>query len=156
MKVVLPIHGKDAFKAAREIIHEVNDVDEINIRAIMHNIASGPQRNVLNMLKAFGVVLSSVPKDQEKRVALIREKLENKARFIEGINDSINNSKAKYIVVYPISSYSALALLAHNAKENQFGFIVIRAGRSNLNLQSIDYPKDSISFLKTIIKLKGG
>ena len=156
MKIILPIHGDDAFKAARDIIHEVKDVDEINLRAIFHNIASGPQRNVSNMLKAFGVVVGSVPKDQTKRVAFIREKLENKARFIEGINDSVNNSRAKYIIVYPVNSYSALALLAHNAKENQYGFIVIRAGKSNLNLQSVEYPKDSISFLKAIIKLKGG
>jgi len=156
MKVILPIHGDKSFKAAKDIMREVNNIDEINLSAIFHNIASGPQRSVLNMLKAFGVVVGSVPKEQEKRIAFIREKLENKSRFIDGINDSINNSKAKYVIIYPVNSYSALALLGHNAKENRYGFIVIRAGKSNLNLQSIDYPKDSINFIKAIIKLKGG
>jgi len=156
MKIILPIHGADSFKAAREIMHEIKDADEINLYAIFNNIASGPQRRVINMLKAFGVVINSIPKDQEKRMNIIRERLENKARFIDGINESINESSAKYILVYPIESYSALTLLAHNSKENKYGFIVIRAGESSLDLQSIEYPKDSINFLKAMIKIKGG
>ena len=156
MKIILPIHGADSFEAAREIMHEIKHVDEINLYAIFNNIASGPQRRVINMLKAFGVVVNSIPKDQEKRMDIIRKKLENKARFIDGINESINNASTKYILVYPIESYSALTLLAHNAKENKYGFIVIRAGESSLDLQSIEYPKDSINFLKAMIKIKGG